>query len=89
LWPHLLKYRLNLSSNDSNKIWHGKHTTGHEKKKNKKEEEKNKKKKKKKASKQRSSFTDMKCRGRVGTTPALYSDNIKADLKNTEREDVD
>ena len=30
----------------------------------------------------------MKCRGRVDTTPDLYADNIKKDLKNIERQDV-
>jgi len=65
-------YLLNVSSNDANKRWHGKHTKRHEKK----------------ASQQLCSFTDIKCRGRVGTTPALYSDNIKVDIKNIERQDV-
>jgi len=66
-------YLLNVSPNDANKRWHGKHTRGHEKKK---------------ASQQLCSFTDIICRGRGGTTPALHSDNIKTDLKNEERQDV-
>ena len=43
---------------------------------------------KKKGSQQLSSFMDIKFRGRVGTTPPLYSDNIKVVLKKVERQDV-
>jgi len=63
-------YLFNVSPNDANKRWHGKDTKGHEKKKD---------------SQQLCSFTDIILRGRTGTGPALYSDNIKIDLKNVER----